>query len=103
MSSSPISSSSSDAVLVEEAPEPLAPLFDVTCTVDFILGTGTLKVRECLALTPHSVVRLDQLAGADLELRVHGQSIAHGEAVVVDDNTTLRISRVVPPPSVQDA
>lgn len=101
MSSSPISSSSSDVV---EAPEtgggPLVPLFDVTCTVDFILGTGTVKVRDCVSLSAETVVRLDQAAGSDLEVRVHGQSLAHGEVVVVDDNTALRINRVVPPAGV---
>ncbi len=104
MSSSPISSSSSDAAEAPEAPaaplpaaEPLFPLFDVTCTVDFILGTGTVKVRDCVGMASRTVVRLEQAAGSDIELRVHGQSLAHGEVVVVDDNTALRINRVVPP------
>lgn len=95
MSSSPISSSSSDAQLLDEAAAPLSSLFDVACTVDFILGTGTLTVRECVGLEKNSVVRLEQAAGADLELRVHGQSVAHGEVMVADEGTALRINRVV--------
>ncbi len=101
MSSSPISSSSSEIVEADEAVAgPLVPLFDVTCTVDFILGTGTVKVRDCVGMSAETIVRLDQPAGSDLEVRVHGQSLAHGEVVVVDDNTALRINRVVPPAGV---
>ena len=95
MSSSPTSSSSSDG---GAAVDLLVPLFDVDCVVDFVLGTGRLKVRDCMRLERSSIVRLDQSAGADLELRVQGQPLACGEVVVADDNTALRISRVVPPP-----
>lgn len=95
MSSSPTSSSSSDAAVLDATPEPLLPLFDVACVVDFILGTGTLKVRHCVGLTERSVVRLEQPAGADIEIRVHGQSVAHGEVVVVDDSMALRVNRLV--------
>ena len=63
MSSSPISSSSSEIVEADEAVAgPLVPLFDVTCTVDFILGTGTVKVRDCVGMSAETIVRLDQPA-----------------------------------------
>jgi flagellar motor switch protein FliN/FliY len=87
--------SSSSAVAPDD---PLAALFDVDCAVDFVIGTGRLKVRDCTRLERSSIVRLDQSAGSDLELRVQGQPLAAGEVVVVDDSTALRISRVIPPP-----
>lgn len=62
MSSSLISSSSSEETLPAS---PLASMFDVTCGVDFVIGTGRLKIREFLGLTRHAVVTLDQTAGAD--------------------------------------
>lgn len=92
MSSSQISSSSS-------SPYPegggLGHILDVRCGVDFVIGTGTLKVRDCLRLERHSVVRLDQPAGADIEMRVHGVALVVGEVVIIDDNTALRVSRVL--------
>lgn len=97
MSSSPTSSSSSDA---DHALEALAPMADVVCGVDFIIGTSRMTVAECLQLGRHSVVRLSQTAGSDFDLRVHGVSIAHGEVAVVDDMAAVRISRLTVPSGV---
>jgi flagellar motor switch/type III secretory pathway protein FliN len=46
-------------------------------------------------------VRLDQFAGADLELRVHGVALASGEVVIVDDSMALRVSRISAPAGVE--
>ena len=100
MSSSPILSFNSDA---GSAPDPLAAMLDVRCTVDFVLGTGVLKVKHCLRLERHSIVPLAQAAGSDLEVRVHGVTIASGEVVILDDNTALRISKVTPPAGAEAA
>ena len=72
-------------------------MLDVVCLVDVFLGTGSITVRDCLKLTRLSVIRLDQIAGADLDVRVHGVSIAVGEAVIVDESTAVRITAVAPP------
>lgn len=95
MSSSLISSSSSDA----GAPS-LASMADVVCGVDFVIGSGHLTIREFLRLGRHSVVKLGQPAGADLELRVNGIGLAAGEVAVVDDTAALRITRIVVPAGV---
>ena len=76
-------------------------MFDVRCGVSVVLGTGTLKVRDCLMLERQSIVRLDQSAGSDLEMRVQGVTIATGEVVILEDNTALRISRMAPPIGVE--
>jgi flagellar motor switch protein FliN/FliY len=83
------------------ADSPLAPLVDVDCTVDFVIGTGRLRVRDCMRLERTSIVRLDQPSGSDLELRVQGRPVATGEVVVVDSSTALRISKVIPPPGAE--
>jgi flagellar motor switch/type III secretory pathway protein FliN len=75
----------------------LTRMLDVECGVDFIIGTGRLKVRDCLRLERQSIVRLDQSGGADLELRVHGVPVAVGEVVIMDDITALRLTRILPP------
>lgn len=77
---------------------PLAPLVDVDCAVEFVVGTGRIRMRDCLRLERSSIVRLDQPSGSDLELRVQGHPVATGEVVVVDSSTALRISKVIPPP-----
>jgi len=95
MSSSPNSSSSS-----KEAPAHVSRLdwvMDVPCPVDFVLGTSTVRVRECVEFVPNAIVRLRQAAGSDLEVRVGGVPIATGEVVIVDENVGLRLSRILPP------
>ena len=104
MSSSLILSSSSDELVgaAAGAPVDLTPMLDVRCSVDFILGTGTVSMRECLRLQRHSVVRLIQREGADLSVSVRGVTIATGEVVIIDDSTALRISHVRPPPGLME-
>jgi len=94
MSSSPNSLSSS-----EFGPEALAPLHDVVCAVDVILGTSTMTVRQCLKLQPDAIVRLAESAGGDMQVAVNGIAIARGEVVIVEDSTAVRITDILPPPS----
>jgi len=75
-------------------------LMDVPCRVEFVLGGSTVTVRDCLDFEPNKVVRLSLSAGSDLDMRVQGVPIATGEVVIVDDQTTLRITRILPPPGV---
>jgi flagellar motor switch protein FliN/FliY len=96
------SSSSSSSKSETDAPA-FGALQDVRCDVDIILGTGTMTVRECMQLRRHAVIRLEAIAGADLEMRVNGISIAYGEVVIVDDSTSLRLTTIVPPPSAETA
>ncbi len=99
MSSSPNSSSSSDAV----TPEAVAPLNDVVCRVDVVLGSAVMTVRECLRLRKNSVVRLTQSAGGDMHVLVNGIGLAAGEVVIIDESTAIRITDILPPPSNEGA
>ena len=95
MSSSPSSSSSSDRL----APGAVGALNDVVCTVDVILGSSQLSVRECLRLQRDSIIELAQQAGGDMQVNVNGITVAHGEVMIVEDSTAIRITDIVPPPS----
>jgi flagellar motor switch/type III secretory pathway protein FliN len=102
MSSSPILLSSSEPTASLPAPvHPFAGMLDVPCVVDVLLGTGRITVRDCLRLQRLSVIRLHQVAGSDLDVRVQDVSIAFGEAVIVDESTAVRISTIVAPPGVE--
>jgi len=99
MSSSQSSSSSSSA-----APSPpqltagpdLGALLDVDCPVEFVLGTGRISVRECLALMPSTVVKLAEAAGEDVQVVVGTVPVARGEVVVDDERATVRVTEVLP-------
>jgi flagellar motor switch protein FliN len=96
MSSSPTSSSSTDAVSTA-----YSGMLDVTCRVEVIVGTGSITVRDCLKLQRDSIVRLEQAAGSDLQVTVQGIPAASGEIVIDDDTTSVRISNVLPPPGAE--
>jgi flagellar motor switch protein FliN/FliY len=70
---------------------------DVPCPVDFVLGTATVKVRDCATFAVDTVIRLRQAAGSDLEVRVNGIPMFTGEVVIADENVALRVGRVLPP------
>jgi len=72
-------------------------VMDVPCQVDVILGSTTVKVRDCVTLAVNAIVKLKQAAGADLEVRVGGVPVAAGEVVIVDEVVALRLSRILPP------
>ncbi len=99
MSSSPNSLSSSDvAVTGATDTGPVTGSFeayrDVKCPVNVVLGTGTISVRQCLALERSSIIRLEQSAGDDLAVVVTGIRLARGEVVVVDDSTAIRLTEI---------
>ena len=94
MSSSPTSSSSSERLTLAS----FAGLYDVRCPVTVTLGTGTITIRECLALAPNGIISLRQSAGEDLALVVNGVQLARGEVVIVEDTAALRITEISPPP-----
>ncbi len=81
----------------------LTPLYDVTCEVAVVLGTGRMSVRQCLYLKPKTVIPLTQVAGSDLQLLVNGVPIATGEVAVLDDSAAVRLAHIVAPPSGGDA
>jgi len=79
----------------------LLPLSDVTCSVDVWLGRATISVRECLHMKRHSIIPLHQSAGSDMQVAVNGVVVAHGEVVIIDDSTAVRLTEVTAPPSAE--
>ena len=97
MSSSQNSSSNSNLAIVD-GPGPMSATLDlyrdVRCPVNVELGTGSITVRQCLALERSSVIRLQQSAGEDLTVSVRGIRLAKGEVVVVEDSTSIRLTEI---------
>jgi flagellar motor switch/type III secretory pathway protein FliN len=78
-------------------------VMDVPCPIDFVLGTATIKVRDCAQFAVDSVIRLRQAAGSDLEVRAGGVPLFTGEVVIVAENIALRVGRVLPPAAQESA
>lgn len=100
-SSSPSSLSSSERV---EGQRLLAgnTLQAVVCNVDVVLGSSSLSVRECLQLRRNSILKLSESAGADMQVLVNGIAIARGEIVIVDDSTAIRLTDILPSPTMSN-
>jgi flagellar motor switch protein FliN/FliY len=79
----------------------IQPLSDVSCSVDVWLGTATISVRECLHMKRHSIIRLEQSAGSDMQVVINGVLVAQGEVVIIDDSTAVRLTEITPPPSAE--
>lgn len=79
------------------APRSVEFLLDVPLQVTVELGRTRMRIADLLRLAKGSVVELDKLAGEPLDLRVNGQLIARGEAVIVNDKFGIRLTDVLSP------
>ena len=83
------------------AQNPYAGMLDVRCSVDVVVGNGSITVRDCLKLQRDSIIRLAKPAGSDLQVNIQGIAAATGEIVVDDETTSVRISEILPPPGTE--
>lgn len=70
-------------------------LADVDLAVTVELGRVRLSVRDLLRLTDGSVVELDRVVGAPVDVLVNGRLVARGDVVVVDDELGVRITELL--------
>jgi flagellar motor switch protein FliN/FliY len=81
----------------------LTPLHDVVCQVEVMLGSAAMSVRDCLELRRDEIIKLSQAAGGDMQVVINGIVVAHGEVVIVDESTAIRVTELVAPPSNEAA
>jgi flagellar motor switch protein FliN/FliY len=78
-----------------ETPLNLAVLLDIPVEVSVELGSCQLPMREVLQLKPGSVVQLDKVADAPVDLYVNDKLVARGEVVVVDDRFGIKVTEII--------
>ncbi len=76
-------------------PGDLSLLGDVELTVTVELGRVRLPLRDLLRLQEGSLVELDRLAGAPVDVLANGTPVARGDVVVVGDELGVRISELI--------
>ena len=69
-------------------------ILNLPVKVQVEIGRARLPVGEILNLCQGSVVELDHLASDLLDLTVNERVIAHGEAVVINENFGMRVLEV---------
>ncbi len=80
---------------VASNPANMQILMDVPVRVTVELGSCMMPMREVLQLSSGSVVQLDKVADAAVDLYVNSRRIAQGEVVVVDDHFGIKITEIV--------
>lgn len=92
------------AVAQSPAPAPTAApaqgnnldvLFDVPVKVSAVLGGCELPMQDVLGLSVGSVVQLDKLADAPIDLYVNNKLFARGEVVVVEERFAIKVTEIV--------
>ena len=76
-------------------PPNLDILLDVPVGLTVELGSCQLPMRDVLALNVGSVVQLDKLADAPVELHVNNKLVARGEVVVVENRFGIKITELI--------
>lgn len=80
-----------------DQPANLDFLMDVPVRLTVELGACHLPMRDVLHLGAGSVVQLDKVADAPVELHVNRKLMARGEVVVVENRFGIKITELVGP------
>ena len=75
----------------------LTLLLDVPMRVTVELGRTRMTIKDILNLGAGSIVELEKLAGEPVDVLVNDKLIALGEVVVIDENFSIRVTKVVTP------
>ena len=78
-----------------ESPINLDILLDVPVGLTVELGSCQLPMRDVLQLNVGSVVQLDRIADAPVQLFVNNKLVACGEVVVVENRFGIKITELL--------
>jgi flagellar motor switch protein FliN/FliY len=72
--------------------EEIAHLADVPIDVEIELARKTMALRDILALSVGSVVKMPRSAGENIDILAGGTLIASGEVVIIEETVGIRIT-----------
>lgn len=85
---------SPDTTAINPTPAGLELLLDVPVNLSVELGSCRMPMREVLQLSLGSVVQLDKIADAPVDIRVNDKLVARGEVVVIEDCFGIKITEL---------
>ena len=77
-----------------ELPGNIDMFLDVPVGVTVQLGSCQLTMREVIQLNAGSVVQLDKLADAPVDILVNDKLVARGEVVVVENRFGIKVTEL---------
>jgi flagellar motor switch protein FliN/FliY len=72
-------------------------ILDIPLEISVELGRTQMLIKDVLELSSGSIVELESVAGAPIDLLVNGCLIAKGEVVVIEDNFGIRLTEIISP------
>jgi len=78
-----------------DLPPNIEVLLDVPVKLSVELGSCQMSMRDVLQMAIGSVIQLDKVADAPVDLFVNQKLIARGEVVVVEDRFGIKITEIV--------
>jgi flagellar motor switch protein FliN/FliY len=78
-----------------ESPANLGMLLDIPVRVSVELGTCQMPMRDVLQLKAGSVVQLDKVADAPVDLYVNEKLVARGEVIVIEDRFGIKVTEIL--------
>ncbi len=79
---------------MSEIPPNLDVVMDVPVEISVELGSCRMPMREVLQLAIGSVIQLDKVADAPVDIFVNRKLIAKGEVVVVEDRFGIKVTEI---------
>ena len=86
-----------EAAAAMRAPKTVDFIKDVTLAVTIEVGRSRMTIQDLLQLGQGSVVELEKLAGAPLDIFINGKRVAIGEAVIVNEKFGVRLKEIISP------
>ena len=72
----------------------LERIMDIPLSVEVVVGTTVIPIKELLNFGPGSVIELDRDTTEPVDIKVNGKLIAKGELVVVGERFGVRITEI---------
>ncbi len=72
----------------------LERIMDIPLTVEVVVGSTTMILKDLLNIGPGSVIELDREINEPVDIRVNGKLMAQGELVVIGEKFGVRITEI---------
>ncbi|HAM73200.1 MAG TPA: flagellar motor switch protein FliN [Verrucomicrobiales bacterium] len=79
---------------MSDIPPNIDVVMDVPVEISVELGSCRMPMREVLQLSVGSVIQLDKVADAPVDIFINRKLIAKGEVVVVEDRFGIKITEI---------
>lgn len=73
-------------------------LFDVPMTVEALLGSTEVSIKDVLEIGPGSVVELDKTYGEPVDIYLNGRLVARGDVVIVGEQFGVKVTEILVSP-----